>query len=210
MASSKRRQNKKLYQRRRRRARSGAVARTTAASSDPAQEDEPMPSEMDQMGVFIAEPELGRPETDLTALRSMVRRLPFEPAISKVALLLCRLGPRLTDPPRQWELAKHFYASQPELLAGYERVLVSLDAMGLPGRDAIMAYELQAATFFRRPQYLEEMARHHEYLRLATDDPRLVNGQPRFGHRVARRLWDQRGTAVGARFRSFGSHACVR
>jgi hypothetical protein len=62
------------------------------------------------MGVFIAEPELGRGETDTSTLRSIVRRLPFESAILHVALLLCRLGSRLNDPGRQWELAKQFYA----------------------------------------------------------------------------------------------------
>jgi len=187
-----------------------------------------VPSEMDQMGVFIAEPELGRRETDMSTLRSIVRRLPFESAILHVALVLCRLGSRLNDPRRQWELAKQFYASQPELLADYERILtshpdrvifspqplmllmrllieharheplrdldeneirlvqdavlgahsaieVSLDAMGLPTRDAIMAYELQAATFFRRAQPLEEMARQYEFLRLGTDDARLMH-----------------------------------
>jgi len=180
------------------------------------------------MGVFIAEPELGRRETDMSTLRSIVRRLPFESAILHVAVVLCRLGSRLNDPHRQWEIAKQFYASQPELLADYEQILtshpdrvifspqplmllmrllleharheplrdlaeneirlvqdavlgahsaieVSLDAMGLPTRDAIMAYELQAATFFRRDQPLEEMARHYEFLRLATADPRLMH-----------------------------------
>jgi hypothetical protein len=227
MASSKRRQNKKLHQRQRRRARPRAGTRTSVASPNFAPEER-TPSEMDQMGVFISEAELGRPEADLPALRLMVGRLPFEPAMLHVAVLLCRLGPRLNDPPRQWELAKQFYAPRPELLAAYERVLradrqrvifspqplmllmrlvmeharhepmrdmtgaetrllqdavlsahsateVALDAMGLPSRDAVLAYELQAATFFRRPQYLEEMARHHEFLRLATDDARLIN-----------------------------------
>jgi hypothetical protein len=231
MASSKRRQNKKLHQRQRRCARRRAGARISVASPNPAP-DERMPSEMDQMGVFISEAELGRPEADLAALRSMVGRLPFESAMLHVAVLLCRLGPRLNDPPRQWDLARQFYASRPELLAAYERVLradrqrvifspqplmllmrllmeharhepmrgmtegetrlvqdavlgahsatdVALDAMGLPSRDALLAYELQAATFFRRPQYLEEMARHHEFLRLATDDDRLMNSANR-------------------------------
>src|ERR1035438_641187 len=122
MASFKRRQNKKLHQRRPSRARSRAEKRTTVASPTPAR-DEPMPSETDQMGVFIGEAELGLPEQDLAALRSMVGRLPFESAVVHVAVLLCRLGPRLNDPPRQWELAKQFYASRPELLAAYERVL---------------------------------------------------------------------------------------
>lgn len=187
-----------------------------------------MPSEMDQMGVFISEAELGLPEADLAALRPMVGRLPFESAMLHVAVLLCRLGPRLNDPSTQWQLATQFYASRPELLAAYERVLradrqrvifspqplmllmrllmeharhesmrgmtedetrllqdavlaahsateVSLDAMGLPTRDAILAYELQAATFFRRPQYLEEKARHQEFLRLGTHDGRLMS-----------------------------------
>lgn len=191
-----------------------------------------MPSEMDQMGVFIAEPELGLAETDMAALRAMVRRLPFESAILEVAVLLCRLGQRLNDPPRQWDLAKQFYASRPDLLAAYERVLrsnpkrvifspqplmllmrllmeharhepmramtetelgllqdavlgahsaieISLDAMGLPTSDAILAYEIQAASFFHRSQPLEEMARQHEFLRLATDDHRLIESANR-------------------------------
>lgn len=50
-----------------------------------------MPSEMDQMGVFIAEPELGRRETDMSTLRSMVRRLPFESAILYVAAASARV-----------------------------------------------------------------------------------------------------------------------
>ena len=180
------------------------------------------------MGVFIGGAELGQPEPDLSALRSMVGRLPFESAMLHVAVLLCRLGPRLDDPPRQRELAKQFYASRPQLLAAYERVLaanprrvifspqplmllmrllmeharhepmrdmsedevcllqdvvlgahsameLTLDAMGLPSRDALLAYELQAATFFRRGQYLEEMARHHEFVRLASNDERLMD-----------------------------------
>ncbi len=191
-----------------------------------------MPSEMDQMGVFIAEPELGRSETDMSTLRSIVRRLPFESAMLYVALVLCRLGSRLNDPRRQWELAKQFYGSQPELLADYERILavnpdrvifspqpltlllrlvmeharheplrdldeneirlvqdavlgahsaieMSLDAMGLPSRDALMGYELQAATFFRQAQPLEEMARQREFLRLATEDARLKHSSNR-------------------------------
>src|SRR5204863_280659 len=46
---------------------------------------------------------------------------------------------------------------------------------GLAARDAIMAYELQAATFFRRAQPLEEMARQYEFLRLGTDDARRMH-----------------------------------
>ena len=80
------------------------------------------------MGVFIGGAELGQPEPDLSALRSMVGRLPFESAMLHVAVLLCRLGPRLDDPPRQRELAKQFYASRPELLVAYERVLASQPA----------------------------------------------------------------------------------
>src|SRR5262249_26341722 len=90
----------------RRRARSGARARTAVVSSSPPREDVPVPSETDQMGVFIAEPELGRRETDMSTLRSIVRRLPFESAILHVVLVLCRLGSRLNDPRRKWELAK--------------------------------------------------------------------------------------------------------
>lgn len=54
---------------------------------------------------------------------------------------------------------------------------VALDALELPSRDHVLAYELQAITFFRRAQTLEEMARQREFLRLATDDERLM-GSP--------------------------------
>ena len=63
------------------------------------------------------------------------------------------------------------------MLGAHSAIGVALDAMGLP-TDAL-AYELQAATFFRRAQPLEEMARQREFLRLATDDQRLIDSPDR-------------------------------
>ena len=74
------------------------------------------------MGAYIGEPELERPETDISELRAMVRRLPFESAMLHVAVLLCRLGPRRNDPPRQ-PARQAVLASRPELLAAYEQIL---------------------------------------------------------------------------------------
>jgi hypothetical protein len=68
---------------------------------------------------------------------------------------------------------------QDSVLGAHSAMEVTLDAMGLPSRDSVLAYELQAATFFRRPQYLEEMARHQEFLRLATEDKRLLDSANR-------------------------------
>jgi hypothetical protein len=78
---------------------------------------------MDQMGVFIGEAELGRTETSLADLRSMVGRLPFEGAMLYIALLVARLGPRLNHSAAHWELARQFYASRDGLLAAYAQVL---------------------------------------------------------------------------------------
>jgi hypothetical protein len=232
MASSKRRKNKKLHQRRRKKARARSSGKAQQVVRPAAMPEDATPSELDQMGAFIGEAELGRTETSLADLRSMVGRLPFEAVVLHLALLLARVGPRLNDPAAQWELAKQFYASRDELLTAYQAVLreqpkraifspqalmllmrltmeharhepmrdltqdevrlvqdsvlgahsameVALDAMGLPSRDHFLAYELQAATFFRRPQYLEEMARHQEFLRLATEDERLMDSANR-------------------------------
>jgi hypothetical protein len=43
----------------------------------------------------------------------------------------------------------------------------------------LLGYELQAATFFERPPMLDEIARHREFLRLATSDPRLADSVDR-------------------------------
>jgi hypothetical protein len=231
MASSKRRRNKKLHQRRRKR---GGTTRRNRAN-ETAVEQGPLdssPSELDQVGAYISEAELERPETSLSELRAMVRSLPFESAMLHVAVLLCRLGPRWNDPPRHRRLAGQLFGSRPELLAAYDQVLagepdrvifspqvlmflmrlllehardepmrdltspetrllqdavlgahsamgVALDELELSSRDHVLAYELQAATFFRRAQPLEEMARQREFLRLATDDQRLIDSPDR-------------------------------
>ncbi|MGA9876886.1 MAG: hypothetical protein WBQ21_13880 [Solirubrobacteraceae bacterium] len=52
-------------------------------------------------------------------------------------------------------------------------------ASGAPERDDKLAYELQAETFFQRPQRLEEMARHRELFRLSTSDARLDSSKNR-------------------------------
>ncbi len=82
----------------------------------------PRPSEFDQMLVFIDEEALGLLETTLTGLRELVRALPFESAMHSLALLNVRVERVLTDPVGQWDLARWFYASWPDLLVRYAQV----------------------------------------------------------------------------------------
>jgi len=48
-----------------------------------------------------------------------------------------------------------------------------------PAALDLLAYELQAATFFDHPPMLDEMARHREFRRIATSDPRLFDSTDR-------------------------------
>jgi hypothetical protein len=238
VASSKRRKNKKLYARRRKRQ---TASQTSREKSTPGPDPTPLPprvrvrrppSELDQIAVFIAEPELGRRETTLAELRQLAAALPFEAAMLNVALLNGRVEAMLNKAEGHWKLAQEFYGGDDELLRAYADVLArapdrlvfspqpltllmrvliddagdepmrdltstefatlqravlgahsalesSLDATTWPNRDHVLAYELQAATFFHRPPYLEEMARHDELLRLAADDPRLLGAADR-------------------------------
>jgi hypothetical protein len=68
---------------------------------------------------------------------------------------------------------------QDAVLGAHSAMETALEAMPVPSRDNRLAYELQAATFFRRPLMLEEMARHRELLRLATMDDRLTGSANR-------------------------------
>jgi hypothetical protein len=184
------------------------------------------------MLLFVAEPELGLPETDLAALRALAAQLPFEPAMMQVALLEMYVEPILADPAGHWQIAQQFYAGRPGLLARYRRVLTdhpgriifstqaltllmrllidhatdvplreltsaeriklqdavlgahsametALDSLPMPSPESKLAYEVQGATFFHRPQPLEEMVRHRELLRLATVDERLESSPNR-------------------------------
>jgi hypothetical protein len=184
------------------------------------------------MSVFIAESELGMPETSLYSLREMVSQLPFEGAALHIATLQGRIEAVLTDPAGQRGLAQEFFGGRHELLARYAAVFrrqpsrtvfspqpimllqrlliehardvplrdltsaefrviqdavlgahsaaeVSLDSLPEASRDHLLAYELQASTFFRRPPLLEEMARHREFLRLMVADPRLADSANR-------------------------------
>jgi hypothetical protein len=232
MASSRRRKNKKLHQRRRKKRAATGPRRASGQTQPAVIRQTPLPSELDQIGVFIAEPELGLAATTLTQLRKLAESLPFEAAMLEVGILIARVHPVMNKPAGQWQLAQQFYASRPDLLERYREVLheepqrlvfspqpltlllrmlidhakqdplrnldsvefgilqdavlgahsaieTALDQLGLPSRDHLLAYELQAATFFRRPQLLEEMARHQELLRLATADERFKGSHNR-------------------------------
>lgn len=43
-----------------------------------------------------------------------------------------------------------------------------------PGSHDLLAYELQAGSYYSRPRWMEEMARHRELYRLATEDEQLA------------------------------------
>jgi hypothetical protein len=168
------------------------------------------------MSVFIDEQALGLQQTTIAELRALVRTLPFESAMLSLALLNLRAERVLTNTARQWELARWFYESWPELLARYATVrqrsparpifspqpiamLMRLlieeareepfaelvpedfrtlqravlgahsaleDPLGAPTTEAIVAYGLQASSFFNRPPVLEEMTRGEDFLRL--------------------------------------------
>jgi len=168
------------------------------------------------MSVFIDEEALGLPETTLAGLRRLVQTLPFESAMLSLVLLNLRAERVLTDPTGQWDLARWFYASWPDLLSRYAQVrqlsparpifspqpiamLMRLlieeardqacaeltpsefqtlqravlgahsaleDPLGTASTEAIVAYELQASSFFKRPPVLEEMVRSEEFLGL--------------------------------------------
>ncbi len=226
MASSRRRKNKKLHEK-------GRKARSNFHVEGPPVRPRPRivqqhhaPTEMDQMHIFIVEPDLGLHETTLAQLRSLAEALPFEGAMVHVALLGARLEPVLVSPEGQWKLAQWFYEAQPDLLVRYAefkkkfptrlmfslqpiallmRVLIDhakeerlrelsevegailrqavlgahsafeskVEALPEPSTENILAYEVQAASFFHRPVPLETMVRHRELLRLAVTDERL-------------------------------------
>jgi len=214
--SKKRNENKKLHQRRRKARSHGEARLQREQPAARAFRLRPPPSEFDQMSVFIDERALGMPETRLAGLRALVQTLPFEAAMLNLALLNLRAERVLTDPAGQWDLARWFYESWPDLLARYEQVwqhsparpifspqpiamLMRLvieeareepsveltanefhtlqravlgahsaleDPLGTATTEAIVAYELQASSFFNRPPVLEEMVRSDEFLRL--------------------------------------------
>ncbi len=214
--SKKRSENKKLHQRRRKARPHGEVRPQREPSARRVLRVRPPPSEFDQMSVFIDERALGLPETTLADLRALVRTLPFESAMLSLALLNLRAERVLTDPEGQWDLARWFYESWPDVLARYEQVrqgsparpifspqpiamLMRLvieeareqpfaeltanevhalqravlgahsaleDPLGTATTEAIVAYEVQASSFFKRPPILEEMVRSDEFLRL--------------------------------------------
>lgn len=72
-----------------------------------------------------------------------------------------------------------FAALQDAVLGAHSALERSLDVLALPTKEQLLAYEVQGATLFRRPQPLEEMARHQEFLRLATVDSRLSDSANR-------------------------------
>jgi hypothetical protein len=230
MMSRERNANKKLHQRKRAAAR---LRNNLSRQPQPPQAGPPLlavprePSVLDQMGAYIDEAEIGRPQTTLSQLREMATRLPFEPTMFRVAWLLTRLETVLSRPDGHWALAMEFYAGRPELLSAFarrrpvetKRAIFSPQALVLlmqlllehaydeplrdatvteavlmqdavlgahsavergfepsrpPSREEVLAFELQSATFFHRPDWLEEIARHQELLRLATIDDRLA------------------------------------
>ncbi|HEX3512045.1 MAG TPA: hypothetical protein VHT27_13210 [Solirubrobacteraceae bacterium] len=78
------------------------------------------------------------------------------------------------DEPMRELTAEERRRLQDAVFGAHSALEVQLERLPLPTEEAKLAYELQAATFFRRPPWLEEMARHRELLLLATGNRRLA------------------------------------
>jgi hypothetical protein len=110
-------------------------------------------------------------------LKESPDRFVFSP--QPLALLMRILIDEARDEPLRDLTATEQRALQRAVLGAHSALETALDAMAWPTGDHVLAYELQAATYFRRPSLLEEMARHDELLRLAADDPRLLGSRNR-------------------------------
>ena len=110
-------------------------------------------------------------------------RFVFSP--QAIALLMRVLIDDAREEPLRELTADERRTLQRAVLGAHSALESSLDETEWPDRSYALAFELQAATYFHRPSYLEEMTRHDELLRLAADDPRLFDS----GTRVPVREW---------------------
>jgi hypothetical protein len=117
----------------------------------------------------------------LRRYRELLRQRPTRSIFSPQPLMLLMrvLIDHANDEPLRDLSPLEFAIVQDAVLGAHSALETALDQLTLPSRDHFLAYELQAATFFHRPQLLEEMARHREFLRLATSDDRLKDSANR-------------------------------
>lgn len=122
----------------------------------------------------------GRPEI----LSAFARRKPVETkraifAPQALVLLMRLLLEHAYDEPLRDETVAEALLVQDAVLGAHSALEGGFDPSGPPSRDEVLAFELQSATFFHRPDWLEEIARHQELLRLATIDDRLAGSANR-------------------------------
>ncbi len=87
-----------------------------------------------------------------------------------IALLMRVLLDEAREEPLRELTEGEFHTLQSAVLGAHSAIESSLERLPLPSREAVLAYELQASTFFNRPPLLEEMARSQELLRLMRSD----------------------------------------
>lgn len=110
-------------------------------------------------------------------LRNDPGRTIFSP--QPLTLLMRVLIERGTHTARKALTPREFERLQDAVLGAHSAIETALDALPLPTPEAKLAYEIQAATIFRRPPLLEEMSRQGELMRLATTDERLTSSKNR-------------------------------
>lgn len=128
--SSKRNRNKKGWARKRKAGKSNAhaghgVPPPSQRVSRPPVPIPDEPTELDQIGVLIVEEQLGLPTTDMAGLRAKAARLPFEPSMSLLAILVGKVEQAVDKPAKQLEIAEGFFGSS-ELVERY-RALIKQD-----------------------------------------------------------------------------------
>lgn len=115
VVSRKRNQNKKAWARERKaRQQAEPVGRKAPPAANPRLvrprlpvPDEP--TELDQVGVLIVEEQLGLSHTDLNGLRALGRNLPFEPALSLLAILAGHVEGAIGSASAQLRIAEEFF-----------------------------------------------------------------------------------------------------
>lgn len=117
----------------------------------------------------------GRPEL----LSAFARRRPVETkraifSPQALVLLMRLLLEHAYDEPLRDATVAEAPLMQDAVLGAHSAIEGGFDPSGPPSREEVLAFELQSATFFHRPDWLEEIARHQELLRLATTDERLA------------------------------------
>ncbi len=137
----------------------------------------------DPAGQWTLAQEFYAGQPDLLARYERVResapaRLIFSP--QPITLLMRVLIDHAREEPLRALTSGEFQTLQRAVLGAHSALESSLGALPMPTRENVLAYELQASTFFHRPPLLGEMARHQEFLDLmiAEDSSTSANRVP--------------------------------